>query len=154
MICTQAWKGRARRAGQVAAQGRTVGEEPGAAGRAAGCAGGLHGRLQQFRQPVQVLRAEGDVDEREAREEALLLGLRQAAGHEHDARRVAALETRRLAEVTGEALVGAAPDRARVVDGSRRASSGAATAASPSASRACLMRSASCSFIWHPNERR
>ena len=76
----------------------------------------LHGGPQQLRQPVQVLRAEGAVDEREAREEARLLRLRQAAGHEDHARGVLALEPRRRAEVAGEAVVRALAHRAGVVD--------------------------------------
>ena len=58
----------------------------------------------------------GAVDEGEAREEAGLLGLRQAAGDDHDAGRVLALEPRRVAQVAGEAVVGALAHGAGVVD--------------------------------------
>ncbi len=83
MICTHAWYGRSRRAARSPLMAGPSSKKP------AGPAGRLHGRLEQLGQAVEVLRPQGAVHEGEAREERRLLRLRQAAGHEHDAARVA-----------------------------------------------------------------
>jgi hypothetical protein len=90
MTCTQAWNRRSR------------------SGRLPRC-------FQQFRQTVQVLGSEGAVHEREACEDVYLRRLRQAAGDQHHARGIIALEPRRRPQVAGEAVVGALAHGAGVV---------------------------------------
>ena len=68
------------------------------------------------RQLAQVRGAERQIDEREALEERFALDLRQAAGHDHDAAGVEGLDAGGLAEMAREAVVGARPHGAGVVD--------------------------------------
>ena len=63
---------------------------------------------------MDLARAEGDVDEREALEDLVLHRLRPAAADSDDPLRVLALEPLRLSEVGDEAVVGRLADRAGV----------------------------------------
>src|SRR3989442_122378 len=67
--------------------------------------------LQELRQPVYLAGPECDVHEREVLEHLLLQGLRPAAPHANDPRRVLGLEPFCLAEVADEAVVGGLPNR-------------------------------------------
>ena len=69
---------------------------------------------QELRQAVDLARAEGDVDEREALEDLVLDRLRPAAADADHPRRVLGLEALRLPEVREEAAVGRLADRAGV----------------------------------------
>ena len=76
--------------------------------------GGERVRGEELGQLVDLAGAEGDVDEREAREHLLLDRLRPAAAHADHPVRVLALEALGLPEVGDEPAVGGLADRAGV----------------------------------------
>ena len=71
-------------------------------------------RREELGELVDLARTERDVDEREAREDLVLDGLRPAAADADDALRVTRFEALRLMQVRDEAAVGLLADRAGV----------------------------------------
>ena len=104
LICSQPWNGARAPGRQVPGEPLEL-EVPLGGERVAG---------QELGQAVDLPGAEGDVDEREAREHLLLDRLRPAAADAHDPFGVLALEPLGLAEMGDEAAVGRLADRARV----------------------------------------
>ena len=128
-ICSQPWCGRAR----------LRRERPGEALELEIALGAQRVARQELGEAMNLPRAEGHINEREAGEDLVLHRLRPAAAHPDHARRVLALEPPRLAQVREQPVVGRLADRARVEEdqvGLRRARAPRRSRA-PRASRAC-----------------